>query len=67
MRAFTFTSTSCHAILPRTDEGLSNREYTLLKHDLGLAIRSAEDLEVDISWQNKSEVELKKLSNDQLK
>ena len=59
MRAFTFTSTSCHAILPRSDEDLSNSEYSLLKDDLGLSVISAEDVELDISWMYKSEAELK--------
>jgi hypothetical protein len=67
MRAFTFTSTSCHAILPRSDDDLSDREYSLLKDDLGLAVRNAEDVELDISWKDKSDAELKQLSNDELK
>jgi hypothetical protein len=67
LRSFTITSTMCHAILPRTDDGLSDEEVTLLKTDLGLALRSAEDVEVDISWQNKAESELKQLTNEELK
>ena len=67
MRAFTITSTSCHAILPRSDGQLSDKEYNLLKNDLGLNIRSEEDVDLDVSWQFKEVNELKKLSNEELK
>jgi hypothetical protein len=67
MRAFTFTSTSCHAILPRSDEDLNDSEYSLLKDDLGLSIKSSEDVELDISWMEKSDAELRQLSNERLK
>ena len=67
LRSFTLTSTMCHAILPRSEEGLSQEEVQLLKNDLGLALRSAEDVEVDISWQHKSEADLRQLSNEELK
>ena len=67
MRAFTITSTSCHAILPRSDEELLDREYSLLKDDLGLNVRSAEDVELDISWMHRGDAELKQLTNEWLK
>ena len=67
MCAFTITSTLCHAILPRSDEGLSDQEITLLKDDLGLTLRSIGDIDVDISWQHKERAELRKLSNEELK
>jgi hypothetical protein len=67
MGSFTITSMLCHAILPCTDDGLSEQELGLLKNDLGLSIRSIADIGVDISWQHKEAAELKKLSNDQLK
>ena len=40
MRAFTITSTLCHAILPRTDKDLTENELVLLKDNLGLDIKS---------------------------
>ena len=38
-----------------------------MKDDLGLAVRNAEDVELDISWKDKSDAELKQLSNEELK
>ena len=67
MRAFSITSTLCYAILPRTDNALTEVEVSLLKEDLGINVKSVDDIEIDISWQYKDASELKKLSNDQLK
>ena len=67
MRAFTITSTLCHAVLPRSEEGLADNEVQLLKEDLGLQIKSQEEVERDDAWQHKTPAELKQLSNDQLK
>jgi hypothetical protein len=67
MRSFTITSTLCHAILPRTEDGLSENEIDLLRNNLGVNVKSQHDAEVDDSWQHKTMTELKALSNDQLK
>jgi hypothetical protein len=67
MRTFTITSTLCHAILPRTEDGLAENEVKLLKQDLGLHIKSEDEAERDESWQHKTAAELKHLSNEQLK
>jgi len=61
------TSTLCHAILPRTDNGLFQSKLQLLKFDFGIDVRSEADMEVDVLWQHKDPFDLKKLSNDQLK
>ena len=67
MRSFTITSTKCNAILPRTDEGLSEQEIVLLKDDMGISVRSVANIEFDISWQHTDVNELKQLSNEPLK
>jgi hypothetical protein len=67
LRCFTFTSTLCHAILPRSEEGLSEDWISLFKDDLGLSLRSVDDIDVDISFQHKERSELRKLSNEELK
>jgi hypothetical protein len=38
-----------------------------LKNDLGLALRTVDDVDVDISWQHKERSELRKISNEELK
>ena len=67
LRSFTITSMMCHAVLPRNEERLSEEEVQLLKNDLGLALRSVEDVEVNISWQHKTKAELRLLTNEELK
>ena len=66
MRAFTITSTLCHANLLRTDYDLLDNQLYLLKENLGLDIKSKSDAEHDKSWQHKTPAELRQLSNDQL-
>ena len=62
MHSFTITSTLCDAILPRTDDGLSEVEIGLPKDDVGLSVQTAADIEIDISWQYKDDGKLRRLS-----
>ena len=46
MRAFTITSTLCHAILPRMEKDLTENKLLLLKDNLGLEIKSEIEAEI---------------------
>ena len=60
MRAFTITSTLCHAILPRTDVVLTEQEeLRSLKDNVDLNEKSKADVRVHFSWQCKSPSDLK--------
>ena len=62
-RPFHITSTLAYHALPRDEDEMTTEEIRLVSEDLGLKITSAEDLEVDLSHQLKSNAELSSLSN----